>query len=161
MMYLLDANVLIDGKNRHYGFDIAPGFWDWLVQAHDSGRVFTVRAVADEIIAGGDELSRWMAARPSSFRLAPGAGDQPSLTALARWAAGHHFTAAAVSDFLSAADYFLVAQAATLGHQVVTHETSDPARRNRVKIPDACRAVGVASMTPFDMLRAEGVRLRL
>ncbi|PMD04330.1 DUF4411 family protein, partial [Brevibacterium paucivorans] len=26
-MYLLDANVLIEAKNRYYAFDIAPGFW--------------------------------------------------------------------------------------------------------------------------------------
>lgn len=29
-MYLLDANVFIEAKNRYYGFDLAPGFWDWL-----------------------------------------------------------------------------------------------------------------------------------
>ncbi len=33
-MYLLDANVFIDAKNRYYGFDIVPAFWDWLQQAH-------------------------------------------------------------------------------------------------------------------------------
>lgn len=29
-MYLLDANVLIEAKNRYYGFDIAPGFGNGL-----------------------------------------------------------------------------------------------------------------------------------
>ncbi|WP_196717580.1 DUF4411 family protein [Actinomyces trachealis] len=27
-MYLLDAHVLIDAKNRYYVFDIAPGCWN-------------------------------------------------------------------------------------------------------------------------------------
>lgn len=29
-MFLLDANVFIEAKNRYYGFDICPGFWRWL-----------------------------------------------------------------------------------------------------------------------------------
>ena len=31
MAYLLDANVFIQAKNLHYGFDFCPAFWDWLV----------------------------------------------------------------------------------------------------------------------------------
>ncbi len=27
MAYLLDANVFIQAKNLHYGFDFCPGFW--------------------------------------------------------------------------------------------------------------------------------------
>lgn len=42
MAYLLDANVFIQAKNLHYGFDFCPGFWDWLDQAHAAGRVFSV-----------------------------------------------------------------------------------------------------------------------
>ena len=30
--YLLDANVFIQAKNLHYGFDFCPAFWDWLIQ---------------------------------------------------------------------------------------------------------------------------------
>ena len=26
--YLLDANVFIQAKNLHYGFDFCPAFWD-------------------------------------------------------------------------------------------------------------------------------------
>ena len=39
MKYLVDANVLIEAKNRYYAFDIAPGFWKWLDQAHAQGTV--------------------------------------------------------------------------------------------------------------------------
>jgi Domain of unknown function (DUF4411) len=158
-MYLLDANVFIDGKNRHYGFDIAPGFWDWILQSHAARRVFTIKAVSDEITSGGDDLAVWMRGQPASFKLTPSGADQGPLASLARWASTQTFTPGAQATFLGAADYFLVAQAATLGYTVVTQEISEPARRNRVKIPDACNAIGASWMTPFDMLRAEGVRL--
>ncbi len=29
-MYLFDANVFIEAKNRYYAFDICPGFWEWM-----------------------------------------------------------------------------------------------------------------------------------
>ena len=50
-MYVLDSDVFINAKNRHYGFDIVPAFWEWLDQAHADGRVFTVTACADEVMA--------------------------------------------------------------------------------------------------------------
>ncbi len=85
-MYLIDSDVLIDAKNRHYGFDIVPGFWRWLERAHDDGRVFTVERVSQEVLAGKDELATWMAARPASFVLKPGPDDQAALRTVAEWA---------------------------------------------------------------------------
>lgn len=35
--YLLDANVFIQAKNLHYGFDFCPAFWDWIDEAHAAG----------------------------------------------------------------------------------------------------------------------------
>lgn len=60
MSYLLDANVFIQAKNLHYGFDFCPAFWEWLLQNNAEGRVFSIDKVADEIAAGTDELSDWL-----------------------------------------------------------------------------------------------------
>jgi hypothetical protein len=32
--YLLDANVFIQAKNLHYGFDFCPAFWQWLIDSN-------------------------------------------------------------------------------------------------------------------------------
>lgn len=157
-MYLLDANVFIDAKNRYYAFDIVPAFWDWLAAQHQARSVLTVQAVHDEIIGGGDDLAAWMRSRPASFRLAPTAADTASLATLSAWAQGQNYTQAAVSTFLGSADYFLVAQALTSGHTVVTHETAGSGSTKRVKIPDACAAMGVACVNPFQWLRNEGAK---
>lgn len=160
-MYLLDANVFIDAKNRYYGMDFAPGFWEWLQQAHQRGLVFTVRAVASEI-APGDELSSWFKALPSTFVLDPTAGDASHLEALAVWAnSSTHYRREAVAEFLDSADYRLIAQARTLGFTVVTHETADPNRVKKIKIPEACAQIAVPYVNPFDVLRKEAVRLRI
>lgn len=160
-MYLIDANVLIEAKNRYYAFDIAPGFWDWITGCHGAGRVFTVQRVYDEVVGAGDSLSTWVRALPASFRISTDSGDQPHLATLSQWASSRQYTQAAITDFLASADYFLVAQAARLGYTVVTHEIPAPTAQKRVKIPDACQAVGVPSTSPFEVMRAEGARLTL
>ena len=47
MSYLLDANVFIEAKNRHYGFDFCPAFWEWLVEQNASKRVFSIDKMTD------------------------------------------------------------------------------------------------------------------
>ena len=45
------------------------------------------------------------------------------------------------------------------GHTVVTHELYEPHRKNRVKIPNACKAFNVPYVSPFDMLREMSKKL--
>lgn len=42
MAYLLDADVFIQAKNLHYGFDFCPAFWKWLDRATNAGDVFSI-----------------------------------------------------------------------------------------------------------------------
>jgi hypothetical protein len=160
-MYLIDSDVFIDSKNRHYGFDIAPGFWDWLQRSHEQGRLFTVRRCYDEVVDTGDELSDWMKGRPAGFALQPTTEDQPALQRVSQWAMGLNRRPGVAANWLSVGDYFLVAQALTRGFTVVTNEQPRPDAIKSIKIPDACDAMGVPWMGPFEMLRQEGAQFRL
>jgi hypothetical protein len=160
MAYLLDANVFIQAKNLHYGFDFCPAFWDWLVQSNAFGRVFSIEKVADEIAAGGDELSMWAAQRGPGFFLKPDAAILPALGTISTWAVSQTYEAAAVSTFLQVADYYLVGHACAHNQTVVTHEIAAPSTR-RIKIPNACIGAGVKFMTPYEMLRRERARFVL
>jgi len=160
MSYLLDANVFIAAKNLHYGFDFCPAFWDWIVQEHQNGKVFSVEKVGDEILAVGDELSEWAKARGSSFFLVPQPIVVPSLAAVSSWANSQQYEMAAVSTFLQVADYYLVSQAHADGHVVVTHEVPAASRR-KIKIPDVCIGMRIKFMSPFEMLRLERARFVL
>ena len=57
MAYLLDANVFLQAKNLHYGFDFCPAFWDWLAQANAQGRVFSIEKVKAELV--DDDAAQW------------------------------------------------------------------------------------------------------
>lgn len=160
-MYLVDANVLIEAKNRYYAFDIAPGFWEWLERAHAAGDLCSIEAVKTELVGRGDELSLWARRNGSFFEPI----DQASVAhfpALSAWAASCSFTPAALAEFTgNQADYQLIAHARGHSHVLVTHEKSDPNSRRRVKIPDACAAIGATCLDPFEMMRRTGAKLEL
>lgn len=67
----------------------------------------------------------------------------------------------AVSEFQCVADSWIVAHALTNGWVVVAHEKSAPRAKRRIKIPDACAALGVECLNPFMMLRHRGMSLAL
>jgi predicted nucleic acid-binding protein len=159
-MFLLDSNVFIEAKNRYYAFDLAPGFWEWLDSASDAGVIGSVDEVGQELTRGDDDLAEWARRRSDVFRPTDTAVVE-KLTELSLWVTSAGYTAAAVSEFLSVADYYLVAHAAAHGHTVVTHEQPQASARRRVLIPNACLAMGVSYCDTFTMLRAGSVQFGL
>ena len=157
--YPLDANVFIQAKNLHYGFEFCPAFWDWVDRKNAAGQVFSIERVGDEIFAGDDELAGWARQRPELF-LTPDPTVLSSLTMVSEWAQGAGYEPSGVSTFFQVADYYLVAQAHALGYVIVTHEVFSPSRK-KVKIPNACIGVGVKFVNPYEMLRSERARFVL
>lgn len=160
MAYFLDADVFIRAKNLHYGFDFCPAFWDWLIRQNKDGRLYNIERVGDELLAGTDELADWARVRGAGFFLSPHESLFPAMQAVSSWVTVQGYEPAAVSTFLQVADYYLVAQAYTGQHTVVTHEVSSGSRR-KIKIPDACIGLGIKCVTPFEMLRRERARFML
>ena len=160
MAYLLDTNVFIAAKNLHYGFDICPGFWDWLDQAGRAGTVRSVDAVYQELMGQGDDLAQWARDHRQMFS-APTTADIAAVSAVNRWATeATEYNEGAKADFAAAADSFLIGHARAGGHSVVTHEVPG-SKRTRIKIPNAAAAAGVRVLSPFAMLRIEGARFEL
>jgi len=158
-MYLLDANVFIQAKNLHYGFDFVPAFWDWLIRESEAGTVASIEKVADELRAGGDDLSDWAEARGERFFLAPDAPVIPALRQVSVWASGQDYDPAAISTFLKVADYWL---SPMRWHTAISlfHMRYRPPRAGS-KIPNACIGLGLRCITPYQMLRQEGARFVL
>ncbi len=80
---------------------------------------------------------------------------------LAEWATdpARRYTQAAVDDFLSKADFWLVAEGMASQATVVTREIQAPESRKSIKIPDACAAFGVTCAQPFEVYTQLGLRL--
>lgn len=58
--YLLDANVFIEAARRYYAFDIAPPFWEALLEFAEKGKLISIDRVKNELLRGKDELSTWV-----------------------------------------------------------------------------------------------------
>lgn len=149
MPYLLDANVFIEAKNRYYGLDFCPAFWDWLIDRLQAQVVFSIEKVGQEIGAGRDDLATWASRHGSGLFLAP---PDPKMTTamgtVSRWVVNEGFEPGAVSAFLGAADYFLVAHALAEKYIVVTHEREVNSVK-KIKIPTFARALASTSFRPL------------
>lgn len=157
MAYLLDTNVFIEAQNRYYAPDICPGFWTWLEMQERTGTIISIGKVRDELIGRDDELAQWAHHRSTSFFPDVDAQVLPYLATLSTWVGSQRYRPGAIADFLSSADYYLIATAMGHSHTVVTHETpSDGVKR--VKMPEPCIAHGVQFVNTFGMLRRLGAR---
>jgi hypothetical protein len=154
MPYLWDANVFIEAKNRYYDFSFCPAYWDWIVRENREGTVFSLERVRDELVAGHDALARWVSEREPGFFLAPDQATLDALTRVSEWVMSKDYTQAAISTFLASADYYLVGHALAHGFTVVTHEVASDSRK-KIKIPNACSALGVAYSGLFQVLATE------
>lgn len=159
-MRLLDANVLIEAKNRYYGFDLVPAFWTWLEDQAEAGEIASTDMIYDELKDGSDDLADWVKHRrelifhvPSSSQtVAQGVGR------LGTWVQSENYKPHVLADFMDSADPFLVGAALETRSTLVTQETPAGASRKKVKIPDACRHLGVDYENTFEMMRSLGAR---
>lgn len=159
--HVIDANVFISANTDHYGMTFCPAFWDWLVEARGANRLFSIRAVLDELCCQQDEVSTWAQADGKCLFLDDDQKMIDKLGAVSAWVNGQSYEPAAVSGFLSSgADYYLIAHALAHGRTLVTHEKAANSRK-KIKIPDVCYGLKIKCITPFDMIRACGPKFVL
>lgn len=155
MSFLVDTNIFVDAHRRYYGFDIVPSFWKFLDQQFASYDLVSIKPVLEELKAGNDALADWAKNRPLFFKEIDDATIQ-AMIQIADWVEGQSYTQSAVDEFLSVADFYLVAFAAAHCHTVVTHEQPSPGAKKRVLIPNVCDAFGVRYVDTFQIIRTFG-----
>lgn len=158
--YVLDTSVFIEAARRYYALDLAPRFWESLVEHARTGRVMSIDRVQEELGRGKDGLASWANERFGSAFVPT---DSPQVIAgyreVMEWVQSQdQFSDAAKADFASKADGWLVAYARASGCVVVTQEVLNPDVRRKVPIPNLCEAFHVHWVDTFTMLRKLGVR---
>lgn len=159
--YVFDANVFIQAARRYYAFDVAPRFWDGLVQHAANGQVWSIDRVLKELDRGKGGLAAWVNNNLSDAFVST---DEPGViqvySDIMVWVQTQsQFTDAAKTDSASGADSWLVAYAKVKGCVAVTQEVLDPVVKRKVPIPNVCQAFGVPYIDTFDMLRRLGIKL--
>lgn len=157
MRYLLDSNIFIESHKRYYNMAVFPCFWDKLVSLAQQGLVFTIDKVKDEVYAGKDDVKNWLKNHfPNKAILSTDGISLASYqkiqtdvrnTGQYKQSALNHYAA----DTL--ADPFICAYALAHGNiTVVSYETSKPASKTEIKIPDVCRLESIPCIQVYDML---------
>ena len=104
--FVLDANVFITAKNDYYAFDLAPGFWDSLIQLAGNGRILSIDYVKEELERGKDPLAQWAKNDFSHAFISSDEEDvQEAYREIMTWVQGQEqFSDAAKADFARGAD---------------------------------------------------------
>jgi len=161
--YVLDANVFMEAARRYYAFDIAPSFWQALIQHAQAGKVLSIDRVKNEINRGKDVLKKWASNYFNSwFNATNGGAVINAYGLIIQWAYSQtQFTDAAKAEFASEdnADAWVVAYAKAKNCIVVTHEEFKPGIQRRIPISNVCRAFGIPYVDTFEMIRALGVTI--
>jgi hypothetical protein len=164
MGYVIDSNVLIDAKDDYYGFDLCPGFWEWLELEAVAGEVVSIDMVRTELMEGADELSAWAKRQGRDFFRSEDADCAEAMKRVSEWVQAGSFKDAAKRDFLADADPHVIAYALAHGHTVVTHEVHNAGNadeRKKVKVPTVCLGLDVKCERMFPWLLARGARFVL
>lgn len=155
MIYLLDANVLIDANRDYYPIGRVDEFWEWLVYQGEQGALKIPIDIYEEVKAGTDALADWVkdAATEAAIKLdeevnidlvrkVTEEGYAPDLSDIEIEGVGRDplFIAYALKD--------------PAGRTVVTTEGTKPsAQRHNKKIPDVCKHFGIQSINTYQLTR--------
>ncbi len=155
MLYLLDANVLIDADRDYYPLARVPEFWDWLQYQGEIGTVKVPLEIYEEVIEGEGDLVEWLK-RPD-IRLALVLDEESEATRISAVLASGYAPDLTDDELQKVGrDPFLVAYAAAAADQrcVVTTETSKPSKQRANRhVPDVCVANGVQHCNTFELTR--------
>lgn len=155
--YVLDANAFIEAKNRYYGLDICPGFWDALIARHDAKQIFSIDRIRAELAEQDDEIKDWVEnqAPDSFFKKTEDQAVIAQFQNLVKWVySTDQFADSAKAEFATVADGWVIAYAAVNKLVVVTHEEFAPAAKRKVPMPNVCVEFDVEYVNTFEMLRS-------
>lgn len=152
IQYSFDSNVLIEAWQERYPPSVFPRLWDMLDEQIRSGRITASEEVFHELKAReGDELYKWVSARPRfffphsdevQFSVRDILASFPRMLNVARGKSG--------------GDPWIIAVARVNGACVVTQEHPTSGNEKRPNIPFVCASLNVECIKFVEFLRREG-----
>ena len=161
MLYLLDANTLIDAKRDYYPISRVPEFWEWLVFYGEKGNIKIPIEVYEEFSdtkdkdGKKDELAVW--SEQSEVREALLLNEEAEQDLVARITYGGYVANPTDDDLVKIGrDPFLLSYALKNLEKrcIVSTEVSKPSKKgaNR-KVPDVCGDFKIRCINNFQMFR--------
>ena len=160
MLYLLDANTLINAKNSYYPIERVPEFWNWLVHQGQLSNIKIPIEIFEEFKdtkpkdGEKDELAVWAELSEVKDALLFDEEAEPDL--VSRITYGGYSPNPTDDELMKMGrDPFLISYALKDSENrcVVTSEVSKPKRvgANR-HIPDVCNTFGIRCINSFQLI---------
>lgn len=157
MLYLLDANVLIDANRDYYPLGRVPEFWEWLIHMGKQELVKVPIEIYEEIREGNDDdgLTLWSKDSETETSLLL---REESVATLVSHVIDNGYASDLTDDEVEqiGRDPFLIAYAlASIKDRcVVTSEGSKPGRKRANRhIPDICKDLGISCCSAFEFTK--------
>lgn len=155
MIYLLDANVLIDANRDYYPIERVPEFWGWLEHQGSTDSIKVPIEIYEEIKDGKDELAEW--AKLDTVETAMLLDEAANPTLVAR-VTEEGYAPDLTDDEIEkiGRDPFLISYAMSFldDRIVVTTEVSKPSRQRANRhIPDVCDTFNIRCANTFELVR--------
>ena len=159
VLYLFDANVLIDANRDYYPIARVPEFWDWLLEMGRLDRIKIPQEFFEEVILPPppknrpDPLVEWLKTNKNALVL-----DEEAVAELVIRVTEQGYARDLTDEEIEeiGRDPFLVAYALvdTQKRCVVTTEHSKPSRtRANRKLPDVCNDFNVRCINTFALIQ--------
>ncbi len=153
MLYLLDANVLIDANRDYYPISRIPQFWDWLVHMGRLNRVKVPQEVYGKVTdAKKDAVAKWLKDNKDAMLLSEDV-NADMVDFVIKQGYADDLTDDEIEQLNE--DPFLIAYALADRRQrcVVTTERSRPNRQRANRhIPDVCDDFDVCCRNTFQLI---------
>ena len=158
-IYVVDSNFFIQAHRVTYPPDVVKSFWIKVNELAEAGTIVSIDKVKEEIFDKNDHFESWCTSNLPSDFFKDSSSILREYGQISQWANSRkdHYLPKAINEFLDAdeADAFLIAYALQdIGNRVlVTHEVSEPNRKNKVKIPEPCDEFEITYMNTIQMFR--------
>ncbi len=158
-VYVVDTNFFIQAHRAYYPLDVASSFWEKVKQLAEDGKIISIDKVKQEIYKNNDALKQWCKVNLPVEFFKDTSEIMDIYSQVVGWAISRndHYLPHALAEFLDVeeADAFIVAftLADNNNRIAVTQEISEPFRKSKVKIPDACMALNIQYVNSVDMFR--------
>lgn len=161
MLYILDANTLIDAKRDYYPIDRIPEFWDWLIWQGNQNRIKVPREIYNELTdsldneGNKDSLARWVEDKKvKNALLLQEQPKQEYISKIIYQGYANDLTGYELEKI--GVDPILVSYSLTdpANRVIVTTEVSRPSKkRANKKIPDICEHFKIRCINNFQLIR--------
>ena len=158
-VFIVDTNFFIQAHRSFYPLDVAVSYWKTIKKMALQGKIISIDKVKGEIYKNEDALKQWCLQNLPEGFFHDSATVIHKYGAVTSWAVSQsgHYTQKALAEFLDAdeADAFLVAYALANPDNrfIVTQEISQPNRKSKIKIPEACNAFNIKYFNVIEMFR--------